>query len=68
MKGRGPLKMRKRISFLLLLTFLMTTFAPVYASTNCKDDGNRHLTELFYEASDDEIVAYYEGQPIRKEI
>lgn len=51
---------------MLTVVMIMVTCAPSYASIANKDNYNENLTSLFYEATDDEIVAYYKGEPIYK--
>lgn len=63
---QDQMELKKRIAFFLLVAFLAASFAPVYASAYRRDYDNKHLTKLFYEADADEVVAYYEGQPVRK--
>lgn len=51
---------------LLTVVMLMVTCLPSYAYVGNDSNYNENFTDLFYAADDNEIVAYYKGQPIYK--
>ena len=62
------MKFKKIALSLLAIVMVVVTCIPSYAHINDNDVYNPRLTSLFYKADDNEIVAYYDGQPIQKKI